>query len=133
MFSLRRVLRFILLCYALYSFAIGIWWIIQAEDGCDTIKTDNIRSEIGTDILLEAKACDETANNYDASGLRRAAIAIYEFIAAGWGDRASFFSIAVVRVLLYAVTNRVWLWGIGWPAVDDNLVIIAIAVEAAML
>lgn len=112
MFFLQRVLRFIILCYALYSFAIGIWWIIQAEDGCDTVKKDNIRSEIG---------------------LRRAAIAIYEFIAAWRGDRASFFSIAVVRVLLYAVMNRVWLWGVGWPAVDDNLVIIAIAVEAAML
>ena len=34
MFLLRRILRFILLCYALYSFAIGIWVIIQAEDLC---------------------------------------------------------------------------------------------------
>jgi len=67
------------------------------------------------------------------SGLRKAAIAVYEFIAAWRGDQASFASIAVVRVLLYAVLNRVWLWGIGWPYVDDNLVIIAIAVEADML
>ena len=34
MFFLQRVLRFIILCYALYSFAIGIWVIIQAEDLC---------------------------------------------------------------------------------------------------
>ena len=58
---------------------------------------------------------------------------MYEFISAWRGDQASFSSIAVVRVLLYAVMNRVWAWGVDWPTVDDNLVVFAIAVEAAML
>lgn len=110
---LRRILRFILLCYALYSFAVGIYRIIQKENSDPA----------------EVQDCHPVTH----SGLRVAAIAVYEFIAAWRGDQASFSSIAVVRVLLYAVLNKVWLWGWGWPHVDDNLVIIAIAVEAAML
>jgi hypothetical protein len=133
MFLLRRVLRFIVLCYALYSFAIGIWWIIQAENASPAEAQDKYPfRQIGTSIY-ETKSCAGTANDYITPGLRAAAIAIYEFIAAWRGDQASFSSIAVVRVLLYAVLNRVWVWGVGWPHVDDNLVIIAIAVEAAML
>lgn len=83
--------------------------------------------------MPETKSCDGTANENVAPDLRIAAIAVYEFIAAWRGDQASFSSIAIVRVLLYAVLNKVWLWGLGWPSVDDNLVIFAIAVEAAML
>jgi hypothetical protein len=133
MFLLRRVLRFILLCYALYSFALGIWWIIQAENASPAEAQDEHPfRQIGTPIS-ESKLRDEAANDYVAPGLRVAAIAVYEFIAAWRGDQASFASITVVRVLLYAVLNRVWMWGVGWPHVDDNLVVIAIAVEAAML
>ena len=68
-----------------------------------------------------------------ALGLRMAAVAVYEFLAAWRGDQASYSSIAVVRLLLYVVLNRVWQWGLGWPADDDNFVIFVIAVEAAML
>jgi hypothetical protein len=65
--------------------------------------------------------------------LRKAAVAVYEFLAAWRGDQASYSSIAVVRLLLYVVLNRVWRWGLGWLTVDDNLIIFVIAVEAAVL
>ena len=130
---LRRILRFILLCYALYSFAVGIYRIIQKENS-DPAEVQDCHPVTHTGTTIpETKSCDGTANENIAPGLRIAAIAVYEFIAAWRGDQASFSSIAVVRVLLYAVLNKVWLWGWGWPHVDDNLVIIAIAVEAAML
>lgn len=92
-----------------------------------------MRSGTPVQTIPETKLRDETADDYIATGLRLAAIAVYEFIAAWRGDQASFSSIAVVRVLLYTVLNRVWMWGIGWPRADDNLVVFAIAVEAAML
>lgn len=133
MFLLRPVLRIILLCYALYSFAIGIWWIVQAENASPAEAQDKFPlRQIGTTIS-ETKSCVGTANDCVTTGLWIAAIAVYEFIAAWRGDQGSFASIATVRVLLYAVLNRVWMWGVGWPYIDDNLVIIAIAVEAAML
>ena len=132
MFLLRRVLRFLILCYALYTFAIGIWVIIQAEDASDFAEDGDTLREFGT-AISESSSCDGTADGCIVPGLRKAAIAVYEFLAAWRGDQASFSSIAVVRVLLYAVLNRVWQWGVGWPYIDDNLVIIALAVEAAML
>ncbi|KAM0700493.1 hypothetical protein Q7P35_012214 [Cladosporium inversicolor] len=133
MFLLRRILRIILLGYALYSFAYGIWLINQAEIACPAEFKDGYALRNSSTTTPETKSCDETANEYIAIGLRQAVIAVYEFIAAWRGDQASFSSIAVVRVLLYAVLNRVWMWGIGWPRVDDNLVLFAIAMEAAML
>lgn len=133
MVLLRRLLRLILLCYALYSFAFGIWLIIQAENASPEEFKEGYALRNSSTTIPETKLRDETANNYIATGLRLAVIAVYEFIAAWRGDQASFSSIAVVRVLLYAVLNRVWMWGIGWPRVDDNLVVFAIAVEAAML
>jgi len=136
MFLLRKILRFVLLCYALYSFAIGIGLIVQAENLSPAESQDDhlykILRESGT-AMPRNSPCGGTANDSISPGLRKAAVAVYEFISAWRGDQASFSSIAVVRVLLYAVLNRVWAWGIGWPTVDDNLVVFAIAVEAAML
>lgn len=140
MFLLRRILRLILLGYALYSFAYGIWLIIQTENTSpEEAQNSYALEEYGTTIpprpnhTPETKSYDRAANDYVKSGLRVAAIAVYEFIAAWRSDQASFSSIAVVRVLLYAIFNRVWTWGVGWPTVDDNLVVFAVAVEAAML
>jgi hypothetical protein len=67
------------------------------------------------------------------SGWEQTAVGVYEFLAAWRGDRGSFASIAVTRMLLYVVLNRVWEWGIGWPSVDLNLVITIVAAEVAML
>jgi hypothetical protein len=52
MFLLRKILRFILLCYALYSFATGIWIIIQAENLSPAAVGDHdTLEELGTVIL----------------------------------------------------------------------------------
>lgn len=72
-------------------------------------------------------------HRWNLSGLGQTVIAIYEFHAAWRGDRASYLSIAGIRTLSYVILNKVWEWGLGWPAVDLNLVVIIIAVEAALL
>jgi hypothetical protein len=63
MFLLRRVLRFILLCYALYSFATGIWIIIQAENLSPAAAGDHdTLEELGT-VILKTKSYEEMAND----------------------------------------------------------------------
>ena len=60
MFLLRRILRFILLCYALYSFAIGIGLIVRAENLSPAESQDdylfNILRESGTAIPRTTRA-----------------------------------------------------------------------------
>jgi hypothetical protein len=51
MFALRRILRFLLLAYALYTFAIGIWAIILAEDTHDLAEDPDTLREFGTAII----------------------------------------------------------------------------------
>lgn len=66
MFLLQRVLRFILLSYALYSFATGIWIIIQAEnsspEAAENKHTIQDIEELGTAIPV-SEAYDRTTNN----------------------------------------------------------------------
>lgn len=60
---LRRVLRFILLCYALYSFATGLWVIIQAENLSPEAAGDRDTLEALGTVILKTKSCEGMAND----------------------------------------------------------------------
>lgn len=132
MSPLRRILRVVLLLYALYTFAVGVQATIAAENARnDGRAIDELRAR-GI-AFSQTNYSNTTANRSESTGPVIAAIAIYEFLAAWRGDHASYVLIAGVRVCLYVVLNRVWEWSLGWPAVDHNLAVIVIAAEAALL
>jgi len=56
MFALRRILRFLLLSYALYTFAMGILAIISAEDTHDLAEDPDTIREFGTALSEPIRA-----------------------------------------------------------------------------
>ena len=62
MFNLRRILRFLLLCYAVYTFVNGVWSIILAEDAHDFAEDAVTIRERGT-AIFESRSCDGIAND----------------------------------------------------------------------
>jgi hypothetical protein len=58
MFALRRILRFLLLSYALYTFAMGILAIISAEDTHDLAEDPDTIREFGTAPLEPIRAME---------------------------------------------------------------------------